>query len=100
MISTVNLTTHTLKNTNKLIKEENIVFYLRFELSSLSSVVNMLEQKTLELKNNWNTRNWKLKFVQNILEKITFKLGISVCNNVFRIPSNVSDKPRKLYAAI
>lgn len=92
LISTVKI----LKDENKSIKEENML--LCGELSSLSGMVNILEQKMLDCNleivgipesNDENCTNTFLK--------ITSELGINVSTiNIFRIPSNITDKPRKL----
>lgn len=91
LISTVKI----LKDENKSIKDENML--CRGELSSLLGMINMLEQKILDC--NQEIVGIPGSKDENCTNTFLFtsKLGINVSTkNIFRIPSNITDKPRKL----
>jgi len=92
LISTVKI----LEDENNLIKEENML--RRGELSSLLGMVNMLEQKMLDCNQEIvGIPESKDENCTNTFLKSTSKLGINVSTkNIFQIPSNIMDKPRKL----
>lgn len=87
-----------LKIENKQIKEENLM--LKKEVSNLSHRVNILEQSSLDCHFEIaGVPECKNEICINTVQKITAKLGINVpLNDVFRIPSKVLDKPRKISA--
>lgn len=85
-----------LKNENKRITEENLK--IKKELNTISNRVNILEQKALECHIEiFGIPESKNENYTDTFEKINIKLGTKISvNNIYRIPSKFSDKPRKI----
>jgi hypothetical protein len=96
LISAVN----DLKNENKRIKEENSI--LKSEMINLSRRVNKFEQKALECHMEIvGVPEISNEICTNTIQKITTKLGVNVSiQKVFRIPSKISEKPRKILVCL
>jgi len=84
-----------LKIENKQIKEN---LTLKKEMSNLSNRINILEQNALDCHFEIvGIPEYRNEICIKTVKKITTKLGINVSlSDVFRIPSKVLDKPKKI----